>query len=65
MTDLRRKRDPSWVFGLTPEEATEIAKIDARAAAIDEERRQLTNRRCRIQQRANQRVLNRKRREVA
>lgn len=65
MTDLRRKKNSGWTDALTPEEYAEIVDIDARCAAIDDERKELTNRRSRIQQRACQRALSRKRREMA
>jgi hypothetical protein len=63
MSDLRRKAQPAWVAGLTPDEVLEINLIEKECAAIDEERKALTRRRCLIQQRANQRVLSRQRRE--
>jgi hypothetical protein len=63
MTDLRR--NGNWVFGLTEEEAIEVEEIDARCAALDAERRELTHRRSRLQQRANQRLLSKRRREQA
>ena len=62
MTDLRRKRNSGWTDALTPEEYAEIIEIDARCAALDDERKDLTRQRSLIQQRANQRVLSRSRR---
>jgi hypothetical protein len=64
MTDLRRRDAPAWMDGLTPDETLDINRIDERCAAIDHERKELTRKRCLIQQRANQRVLYRKRAEA-
>lgn len=65
MADLRRKAMPAWMEGLTLGELSEIDRIDQRCAALDHERKDLTRQRCLIQQRANQRVLYRKRTEAA
>jgi hypothetical protein len=63
MSDLRRNKN--WAFGLTPEEAAEVIEIDARCAALDGERRELTARRNRFIQRASQRLLSKRRRGEA
>jgi hypothetical protein len=65
MTYRRRKIRPEWMDGLTDEETAEVIEIGARCKVLDAELRDLSRRRGLIQRRAYQRVLNRKRRELA
>lgn len=60
MTDLRRRISPLWRHSATPEELTELQRLDSMLELLNDQRRDLVNRRRRLANRLANRTLGRR-----